>query len=105
MSAVEIRSLEDDFTPGAFGIREPVGEPWPIDGIDLIVVPALAYDRRGNRLGKGGGFYDRFLALPSRRGVPCGLGFDEQLLDEVPTDDHDHPIDMVVTDKEVLRFK
>ena len=106
MSAVQVRSFEDDFTVGAFGIREPAGaEAWPVDGIDLIVVPALAYDRCGNRLGKGGGFYDRFLALPSRRGVPCGLGFDEQLLDEVPTDDHDQPIDMVVTDREVLRFK
>jgi 5-formyltetrahydrofolate cyclo-ligase len=105
MIAVEIRSLETGFVAGSYGIREPVeGEPYPPEDIDLIVVPALAYDRLGSRLGRGGGFYDRFLAHPGVRAVKCGLGFEDQIVDELPTRAHDYPLDMLVTDKQVLRF-
>ncbi len=105
MIAVECRSLDDEFTIEHRGIREPAdGDPWPEGQIDLIIVPALAYDRRGHRLGRGGGFYDRFLARPGLNAVACGLGFDEQLVDRVPVRRHDHPLDMLVTDREVLTF-
>ena len=113
MQAVAIRSM-DELVPGRFGLREPAGgeggesqsavEAWPIAGIDLIIVPALAYDRAGNRLGRGAGFYDRFLAQPGRRAVTCGLAFAEQLVDHVPMHENDVPVDMLVTDAEVLRF-
>ena len=104
MVAVAIGSM-DDLVPGRFGIREPAGdEAWPADKIDFIIVPALAYDRRGNRLGRGGGFYDRFLAEAGCNAVTCGLAFDEQLVDQVPIHDNDIPVNMLVTDKEVLRF-
>ena len=104
MVAVAIASM-DDLVPGRFGIREPAGgEAWPADKIDFIIVPALAYDRRGNRLGRGGGFYDRFLAEAGCNAVTCGLAFDEQLVDQVPIHDNDIPVNMLVTDKEVLRF-
>ncbi len=106
MLAVRIHSLDDGLTTGAFGLREPtVGNPWPIEEIDLIVVPALAYDRSGGRLGRGGGFYDRFLAEPGMRAVTCGLGFDEQVVDELPAERHDYPVSILVTDKELLRFE
>jgi len=105
MIAVRCRSLDDEMTIGSFGIREPArGEPWPIEEIDFIVTPALAYDRQGNRLGRGGGFYDRFLAQPGRRGVACGLAFAQQVVDEVPADSRDQRVDMLVTDEDVLRF-
>ena len=101
------RSLNDkDLSPGRFGVREPLeGEPWPLEEIDLVVTPALAFDRRGHRLGRGGGFYDRFLASPLLKATACGLGFAEQVVDELPVADNDHRLDMLVTDQEVLRFE
>ena len=105
MMAVEIRSLEDDLPEGKYGIRQPAtGSPWPVEDIDFIVVPALAYDRRGNRLGRGSGFYDRFLATAGMRAVTCGLAFQEQVLDLLPIHQHDRGVDLLVTDAEVLRF-
>lgn len=103
---VRCRSLDDEqMVEGRYGIREPAdGEPWPYADIDLIVLPALAFDRGGNRLGRGGGFYDRFLAEPGVRAFLCGLGFAEQVVDGLPARSHDQPLDALVTDQEVLRF-
>ncbi len=105
MIAVRCNSMDDEMVTGSYGIREPAGgQPWPVENIDLIVVPALAYDRRGNRLGRGGGFYDHFLAQPGIRAVTCGLAFAEQVAEDIPTTANDWPVGMLVTDKEVLRF-
>ncbi len=105
MMAVRCDSTDDEMVTGSYGIREPArSEPWPVENIDLIVVPALGYDRKGNRLGRGGGFYDHFLAQQGMRAVTCGLAFAEQVAEEVPTTANDWPVDIIVTDKEVLRF-
>lgn len=107
MVAIEITSLGSDseLEVGRLGIREPrETAPWPPEQIDLMIVPALAFDRRGHRLGRGGGFYDRFLAGLKVKAATCGLGFCEQTFDELPTAKHDHPVDILVTDKEVIRF-
>ena len=106
MLPVEIRSLTTDLMETAMGLREPVsGLPIPIPIIDLVIVPGLAFDKHGNRLGRGRGFYDRFLAHPEFAGGACGLAFEEQFLDEVPAGPLDRPVDMLVTDKTVRRFK
>jgi 5-formyltetrahydrofolate cyclo-ligase len=68
------------------------------------VVPGLAFDRQGNRLGQGAGFYDRFLATDGMRATTCGLAFAEQMIDSVPVGPDDWPMDVVVTDHEMLRF-
>jgi len=105
MIPIEIRSLETDVVTTSRGLREPAdGEPVPVEMLDLVVVPALAFDRRGNRLGRGAGFYDRFLAQREFRGVAAGLAFQEQLIDEVPVQENDVPVCMLVTDEEILRF-
>ncbi len=104
MLAVECKTMDDDMVINR-GIREPSdGEPWPIEDIDMIVVPAMAFDRSGNRLGRGGGFYDRFLAEPDNHAILCGLAFDEQVVDEIFTEQHDHPVGLLVTDKDVINF-
>ena len=104
MDAVEIYSLDKDLAPGAMEILEPIGNDVLATGeLDLVVAPALAYDRRGNRLGRGGGYYDRFIALHSSALV-CGLAFDGQLLDELPSEPHDQPVNMLVTNVEFIRF-
>jgi len=105
MIALEYRSADQPLVVGRCGIHEPAdGQPWPIDRIDFIVVPALAYDRQGNRLGRGGGFYDRFLAEIEAGAETCGLAFAQQLVEELPVHSNDYPVDILVTDTEVLRF-
>lgn len=81
---------------GSFHIEEPTGHD-TVDPseIELIVVPAVAYDRRGNRLGRGKGFYDRLLG--DVKATKIGVGYEFQLLDELPAEPHDVPMDMVIT--------
>jgi len=105
MLPIRIRSLETDLVASRGLLREPAdGEPVPPEMLDLVVVPALAYDTHGNRLGRGAGFYDRFLASPGFKGTAVGIAFREQLVDELPTAKHDMPVDVLVTDEQVLRF-
>ncbi len=65
-------------------------------------MPGVAFDRSGHRLGYGGGFYDRFLARLPARALRIGVAFDQQVLDELPAEEHDQPVDLVVTPSEVL---
>lgn len=86
---------------GAFHIEEPTGDDFiDPEEIELVIVPAVAYDRRGNRLGRGKGFYDRFLS--STRATKIGIGYDFQLYDELPTEQHDVPMDVVITETEII---
>jgi 5-formyltetrahydrofolate cyclo-ligase len=95
---------DPDLVTSDYGIREPIhSPPWPIDKIDFLVVPGMAFDEHGNRLGRGGGYYDRFLAQPGLRAFKCGLAFEEQLIPSVPMHKHDVPVDAIVTDARVLR--
>ena len=106
MMPVEIRSLTDDLAVSTMGIREPAsGIPFPVSMIDLVIVPGLAFDAYGNRLGRGRGFYDRFLAHPEFKGVACAMGFEEQMIPSVPVGPLDRPVDMIVTDDQTQRFK
>lgn len=105
MIPVEITSLETGFSTEVLGLRNPVnGRPVPFEDIDLVVTPALGYDRKGHRLGRGGSYYDNFLANKRLKAIRCGMGFDEQVVEEVPVGEHDEPIHFLVTDKEVIHF-
>ncbi len=104
MIPVQISSLETGFATGAGGLRNPVaGVPIPFGQIDLVVAPALGFDRLGNRLGRGGSFYDRFFANKEVIASRCGLAFAEQIVDSIPITASDEPVDFVVTDGEVIR--
>lgn len=88
------------FAPGRFGLLEPDGprlDATALAAADVVVVPALAVDRAGIRLGRGGGYYDR--ALPHARpdAVLVALVFDDEVVDELPAEAHDRPVDAVVT--------
>ena len=92
----------DTLTPSRFGILEPdpsLDPIVPMEEIDLVVLPGVGFDPRGNRLGQGGGYFDRFLSrLPAK--VPrIGLAFDRQILERIPTDSHDQPVDLVLTER------
>jgi 5-formyltetrahydrofolate cyclo-ligase len=83
-----------------FGTARPDG---PVGIPDVLFVPLLAFDRRGHRLGYGGGYYDRTLAaLPGRTAL--GFGFSALEVDSVPTGPHDHPLNAIVTEKEIIRI-
>ncbi len=102
---VEIRSLTEDLRITAMGVREPAnGIPIPVPMIDLVIVPGLGFDANGNRLGRGQGFYDRFLAHPEFHGVACALAFECQVVEEVPTGPLDRRVDMLVTEKKTRHF-
>ena len=94
-----------DYTPesmqqGAYGIMEPMGESEvKVDAIDLIVVPARAFTAGGARLGRGGGFYDKYMSQPEFRAYKVGIAFDCQIFDELPIDSHDILVDEVVTER------
>ncbi|WP_279149595.1 5-formyltetrahydrofolate cyclo-ligase [Muribaculum intestinale] len=89
---------------GAFQIEEPQGDDVrDISSIELIVVPGVAYDRCGNRVGRGKGFYDRLLA--STRATKVGVGYDFQLVDDIDSEPHDVVMDLVVTEHEIIRVR
>lgn len=105
MLPIEITSLHTNIELTGPGVREPTsGAPIPIDLIDLVIVPALGFSEDGHRIGRGMGFYDRFLAQEEFMGVSCGLGFEQQVLPPLPVQPHDMPLAMIVTDQSVRRF-
>ena len=103
MIPVQISSLETGLSTGTSGVRNPVaGVPVPFEDIDLVVTPGLGFDKKGNRLGRGGSYYDRFFANTELKAIRCGLALAEQYVDAVPVVDHDEPVNLLVTDKEIV---
>lgn len=93
--------------PGLFNIPEAQGErlgPESVSGVDLMLIPACAVDVTGNRLGWGRGYFDRALSAMDARPLVYAVVFDHEVLDSVPTDDHDQRVDGVVTPQRVVRF-
>lgn len=97
MSAVE---YGEDFTLSTFGVREPLGEAYDGD-MDVAIVPMIAVDEQGRRLGYGGGYYDRYLGAHPET-LLLAYGFDFQILRQVPTETHDIKMDGIITDKRIV---
>jgi 5-formyltetrahydrofolate cyclo-ligase len=94
-----------ELEPGGFGIPEPRGSAVvPLGSLDLLVIPGVAFDLAGHRLGYGKGFYDRVLHDPEERGTLVGLCYEMQLIDSLPAGVHDVRMDLLVTENRVLRF-
>lgn len=105
MLPVEISSLATNMATTGPGIREPVsGRVMTVDLIDLVLVPGLGFTNNGYRIGRGMGFYDRFLAQHEFVGLSCGLAYNEQVVEQLPLLDHDVPLSMLATDRGVRRF-
>jgi len=101
----EIESYAEDLAPGTFGILEPKQgrvRPVSLADADVVLVPLLAWDEKGQRLGYGAGYFDRALAGAPRI-TKVGLGLESQRLPDIPTSRYDVPLDIVVTEKRVLR--
>lgn len=94
---------EADFVVGKFGIAEPeTGEVVPVDEIDLVVVPGVAFDCQGFRLGYGKGFYDRELSRPRAATLTVGLCYDFQLCKSLPVEAHDQQLDYIATQTQLI---
>ena len=96
----EIKSRKE-LKKGVLGILEPAADPKRrirSRQLDCVFVPGIAFDKRQNRLGRGAGFYDRFLKRVSKRASKVGLGFSFQIVPRVPTEAHDVRLDTVITD-------
>lgn len=89
--------------PSGYGPNEPLGgRSLDAEEIGMVVVPGVAFDRRGHRLGRGGGHYDRFLRDLGSGPPRVAIAFHEQLVDGVPHEPLDEDVDLVVTDREVV---
>jgi 5-formyltetrahydrofolate cyclo-ligase len=101
----QVASGGQRLVPGPFGIMEPAPDAPPLApaDADLILVPGLAFDAQGYRLGYGGGFYDRLLGDPGVGAAAVGIAFEEQIVERVPRGEGDRPVGWVVTDKRIVR--
>jgi len=105
LAAADIQTIHEHpgVRPGPLGILDvPDAPEVPVPEIDVVLVPCMAVDRRGNRLGRGGGFYDRFLSRPDLRARQIVIALQEQLFDEVPVGPRDRRVPVVVTDAETI---
>ena len=100
MDAVIIHSL-DNLSKDKYGILEPDEDinPIEVDAIDLVILPGLAFDNKGGRLGYGGGYYDKYLSNISDNAVKVALCYDFQVIDTVPMEEHDICTDLLITDR------
>ena len=96
-AACQIKEIEKDLATGKFGMREPREHcgKIPLNRLDLILVPGVAFDLDGRRLGRGKGYYDRLLAELS--GPACGVAFDQQMVERVPSEPHDMRLSCILT--------
>jgi len=107
MEAVPIKNIEGDLQLGFFNIMEPKPHLSPVDEkeIDLVLVPGLVFDRKGFRIGYGGGYYDKFLSKISGDCRTMGIAYSFQVGDELPVEDHDMNVMAIVTESELIAPK
>lgn len=102
----EIKNLEEDLIRNKFGYLEPVFEKIrkvEPEEIDLIIAPGVVYDKSLNRIGYGKGYYDRILAKKRKDTKVVAIAYEFQVLDQVPTEDHDIKMDLIVTEENIYK--
>ncbi len=105
MTLMKVDSTEQELIPGPRGILEPDASKCkavPMDRIDIAIIPGLAFDEKGGRIGSGTGYYDRLiprLAITTRK---VALTFEEQIVPQIPMESHDRYVDIIITDKRII---
>jgi 5-formyltetrahydrofolate cyclo-ligase len=105
MKLMKVDSTKQELIPGPRGILEPDPDKCkvvPMDRIDIAIIPGLAFDEKGGRLGSGAGYYDRLiprLAITTRK---VALTFEEQIVPQIPMESHDKHVDIIITDKRII---
>lgn len=88
---------------GYAGIKEPEGKAISPEEIDIVIVPGVAFDKKGHRLGYGKGYYDRFLSKTNA--LKIGLAYDFQIVENLPAEEHDVPLDLIITPTQIIQTK
>ncbi len=101
---IQISMLNDfeNLIMGEFGVLEPMKKERYDGKIDLVIVPGIAFDLNGGRVGFGKGYYDKFLDR-FKDSLRVGLAFEEQIVDSIPCEEHDQPVDIIITEKRIIR--
>jgi len=105
MTLMKVDALEKDLTAGPRGIVEPNPDRCkvvPIERIDIAIIPAVALDEKGGRIGSGEGYYDRLIPELSITTRKVALAFEEQIIPQIPIESHDKHIDIIITDKRII---
>lgn len=106
LTVSELKDLEQDLRVANFGLLEPKKEalrPTDPKKLDLVIVPGVAFDRDGHRIGFGAGYYDRFLPQLRKDTVLLSLVYDFQLIPKVPREPHDISVDWILTESELIQ--
>ena len=102
---LKIDNLEFDLKPGPNGVLEPDIERCktvPIECIDIAIIPGVAFDEKGGRIGSGDGYYNRLIPKLPITTRKVSLAFDSQILPQVPTESHDKYVDIIITEKRII---
>ena len=101
LSLYEIKDRERDLKKGAYGVMEPrpaKARLARLEEVDCLVIPGVVFDKKNNRIGRGKGYYDRFLKKFGPGVLKIGLAFSFQVVSKIPVENHDMPVDQVLTD-------
>lgn len=104
----EVKDMAKDLEKGTYGIMEPLREGLPVldaKEIDRVIVPGVAFDLYGSRIGYGAGYYDIFLKKTRSDCLKIGLAFEEQVVERIPADPEDIPMDIIITDQRIISHK
>ena len=105
MELMKVDNIAQELVPGPRGVHEPDAtccKIVPIDRIDIAIIPGIAFDEKGGRVGTGRGYYDRLipkLAITTRK---VALTLEEQIIPQVPMESHDKHVDIIITDKRII---
>ena len=106
LGTAQINDLDSDLKDGVYGVQEPVmkiRDEKPPEDLDLIIVPGACFTRSGYRIGYGGGYYDSFLSKHANSALKIGFCYDLFIVDSIPIEEHDVPVDIIITEKEIIR--
>jgi 5-formyltetrahydrofolate cyclo-ligase len=102
-----MKDYQTEIAPGSLGIYQPKKEfirPFPAKILDLVIVPGIAFTEQGHRLGRGGGYYDRFLKKLSKSSSIIALAFEIQIINEIPLEKNDVPVDCIITEERIIQI-
>lgn len=106
LGTAKINDLNDDLQDGVFGVQEPIakirGHKIPKD-LDIIIVPGACFTKKGYRIGYGGGYYDSFLSKHANKALKVGFCYDCFIVDSIPVEEHDIAVDLIITEKRIIK--
>ncbi len=105
MTLMKVENLDSDLIKGDRGILEPdpaKSKAIPIETIDIAIIPGVAFDEKGGRIGSGEGYYDRFISKLPITTRKISLAYEDQIIQQVPMESHDKNIDIIITEKRII---